>query len=129
MFVLFHSTLHISTHSLTRRLTNFTVKLFSPFFISTHSLTRRLTLPYYSTGYQSLISTHSLTRRLTVTKSIFYPAIAYFNSQPHKEADTTNIFLTPIHIISTHSLTRRLTILQLLFLLFVLFQLTASQGG
>ena len=40
---------------------------------------------------QMIISTHSLTRRLTVTKSKFCPVIAYFNSQPHKEADKDSI--------------------------------------
>ena len=56
----------ISTHSLTRRLTQFSPASFFHLTISTHSLTRRLT------GYRSRltryisISTHSLTRRLTI---------------------------------------------------------------
>ena len=75
----------------------------------------------------------------------------YFNSQPHKEADTvykTDGFVSDIsthsltrrltrrsrhqerkHTISTHSLTRRLTLMTMIILREALFQLTASQGG
>ena len=38
-----------------------------------------------------------------------YLRIWYFNSQPHKEADRSQGFLSEVYIISTHSLTRRLT--------------------
>ena len=36
--------------------------------------------------------------------------LKHFNSQPHKEADRSQGFLSESYIISTHSLTRRLTI-------------------
>ena len=55
------------------------------------------------------ISTHSLTRRLT--NCVYYQRKnnEHFNSQPHKEADTTCFVLSILICISTHSLTRRLT--------------------
>ena len=120
---------HISTHSLTRRLTErcFLVKQVNNHFnsqpheeadwcdcrkhhyrnISTHSLTRRLTT-YDSNVIASMpISTHSLTRRLT--SRLTYPV--------------------EVNGISTHSLTRRLTAWARLKLKEMIFQLTASRGG
>ena len=100
--------------------------------ISTHSLTRRLTerSVYQSNGVY--ISTHSLTRRLTFQQIFMIVLKCYFNSQPHKEADRIRQALTvsmecnfnsqphkeadpsvphgkSTQYISTHSLTRRLT--------------------
>ena len=99
-------------------------------FISTHSLTRRLTDRYIIVLYLlivfqltasqggwriykcscsdcSSISTHSLTRRLTEFSGILIRQ-RDFNSQPHKEADAWSNVL--------HSSWHK-------------FQLTASQGG
>ena len=56
----------ISTHSLTRRLTDNEAMLRERLSISTHSLTRRLTLVCVYTDKEYAISTHSLTRRLTL---------------------------------------------------------------
>ena len=98
----------ISTHSLTRRLTDNTEQKGKLIWISTHSLTRRLTEEMGKIKLSNIISTHSLTRRLTCHLVKSSPVSDYFNSQPHKEAD----FL-PNHL-HDH--------LQL-------FQLTASQGG
>ena len=58
---------------------------------------------------QNFISTHSLTRRLTICWAGKQRTPAYFNSQPHKEADTSSTRDTQKQVISTHSLTRRLT--------------------
>ena len=55
------------------------------------------------------ISTHSLTRRLTQIGVPVQISDINFNSQPHKEADTTATLQLIFSIISTHSLTRRLT--------------------
>ena len=77
------------------------------YVISTHSLTRRLTEPDILDFIEEYISTHSLTRRLTV------------NGVAEKDVD----------YISTHSLTRRLTKIIIIILVFIPFQLTASQGG
>ncbi len=57
----------ISTHSLTRRLTNFHDMNLDWLIISTHSLTRRLTSYHFRMRHLEIISTHSLTRRLTTT--------------------------------------------------------------
>ena len=58
-------TILISTHSLTRRLTNTTYTSQIYMTISTHSLTRRLTGNQAEFDRRVQISTHSLTRRLT----------------------------------------------------------------
>ena len=55
--------------------------------ISTHSLTRRLTQYRKNRLHQLRISTHSLTRRLTMSNKELSQLIRNFNSQPHKEAD------------------------------------------
>ena len=122
--------IHISTHSLTRRLTrhgqNF-MQLGSYFNSQPH---KEADLGATARAPANSISTHSLTRRLTAAT----PAICwkcYFNSQPHKEADLfSTARLSPVRDfnsqphkeadagicsfstaipISTHSLTRRLT--------------------
>ena len=99
---------YISTHSLTRRLTgSFTFDLIL-IDISTHSLTRRLTGKIVNHTDNEIISTHSLTRRLTQVRHLYHIWSMYFNSQPHKEADK---------MFNDNEL------------LWLLFQLTASQGG
>ncbi len=98
---------HISTHSLTRRLTFIFAIVFSPSEISTHSLTRRLTSTAKRMITSHIISTHSLTRRLTDSKN----------------------FNRSLQSISTHSLTRRLTKRSFRPFEWWQFQLTASQGG
>ena len=66
----------ISTHSLTKRLTNPANRKFVHMYISTHSLTKRLTT-YYDTYFSSRdISTHSLTKRLTFES---YGTIRFIN--------------------------------------------------
>ena len=61
----------------------------------------------YAMNWWIEISTHSLTRRLTAYIDVYYRQ----------------------KIISTHSLTRRLTTMLMVMLSYLLFQLTASQGG
>ena len=97
--------------------------------ISTHSLTRRLTDLILLANGQSDISTHSLTRRLTVCLISNSSQQENFNSQPHKEADGLLPFICRLDSISTHSLTRRLTKGASCQGSFEAFQLTASQGG
>ena len=55
--------------------------------ISTHSLTRRLTNFLFISILHRIISTHSLTRRLTIVSENHAQSMGHFNSQPHKEAD------------------------------------------
>ena len=98
----------ISTHSLTRRLTETEVIEAVYGTISTHSLTRRLTESGRTDDTIMHISTHSLTRRLTHDTCCTTLQTRYFNSQPHKEADEFLVSDTIAHFI---------------------FQLTASQGG
>ena len=63
----------------------------------------------YAMNWWIEISTHSLTRRLTAYIDVYL----YYRQK----------------IISTHSLTRRLTTMLMVMLSYLLFQLTASQGG
>ena len=51
--------------------------LYKYFFISTHSLTRRLTDYDRNIEMHIAISTHSLTRRLTIYGRILYNAFAF----------------------------------------------------
>ena len=97
----------ISTHSLTRRLTESPNGYVLGKIISTHSLTRRLTIKAIQELSAMVISTHSLTRRLTSGSQSINKRYENFNSQPHKEADSNFrqkhiypklIFLLIIHI-------------------------------
>ena len=122
----------ISTHSLTKRLTEIQRHISAALCISTHSLTKRLTLriiicvnfyiyfnsqPHEEADARATwlqeqidISTHSLTKRLTIGVAAGLDSTGYFNSQPHEEAD--ELRHEPFFsccIISTHSLTKRLT--------------------
>ena len=123
--------INISTHSLTRRLTDIGWHGHKSDDISTHSLTRRLTKILCTMQRKYGISTHSLTRRLTPHPLLLSKFVANFNSQPHKEADHLLLYFcvsfqhfnSQPHkeaddefpdscaacFISTHSLTRRLT--------------------
>ena len=60
----------ISTHSLTKRLTEQAKERGKLTDISTHSLTKRLTIIDTPLIYAILISTHSLTKRLTIVQVI-----------------------------------------------------------
>ena len=99
----------ISTHSLTRRLTDLTRACFQEFPDFNSQPHKEADHTCYHETYRShYISTHSLTRRLTVDDS----AVDMYK------------------IISTHSLTRRLTGHHHTEIVHdVEFQLTASQGG
>ena len=98
----------ISTHSLTKRLTEIVRLSEECEKISTHSLTKRLTVVVdYAMEYTS-ISTHSLTKRLTMLTLYKKGLGIYFNSQPHEEADS-------------HLMMIQLSI--------CIFQLTASRRG
>ena len=99
--------IHISTHSLTRRLTAYIDVYYRQKIISTHSLTRRLTT-------MLMVMLSYLLFQLTASQGgwryiqSLLVLDSHFNSQPHKEADSVSI--KPC----AH---------------FVRFQLTASQGG
>ena len=118
--------------------------------ISTHSLTRRLTNTKqkyrWTSSFQLTASQGGWLRRIreSCVKGYFNSQphkeadhkcvwlcnwLEYFNSQPHKEADNFHQFFQLIPEISTHSLTRRLTISRQGNYHMYIFQLTASQGG
>ena len=124
------ATFIISTHSLTRRLTNWWTEYSNWWFISTHSLTRRLT-KMLERGMNILRFQLTASQGGWPAAFDYYAMLNNFNSQPHKEADKTaktilvhglnfnsqphkeadpceHLFLSATGI-STHSLTRRLT--------------------
>ena len=107
--------LHISTHSLTRRLTTEILLILCILRISTHSLTRRLTrfplCVLVSPGYFNSQPHKEADEKLRILAH----AHLYFNSQPHKEADRLERKEVFIRYISTHSLTRRLTLSKIHF--------------
>ena len=106
---LFRSAIHISTHSLTRRLTQDALNnntLVLHFNSQPHEEADDSVGKVETQGDD--ISTHSLTRRLTFSRLTGYSLSGYFNSQPHEEADK-KLQLQP---------GTRLA-----------FQLTASRGG
>ena len=98
--------------------------------ISTHSLTRRLTQVCKWSKQADCISTHSLTRRLTAI-IVQHPAFPKnFNSQPHKEADifsNASFSLFAYFNSQPHKEADCCSVNKQLH--FVPFQLTASQGG
>ena len=122
---------NISTHSLTKRLTERRY-IWLTSYMYFNSQPHEEADPYgrYTADSQS-ISTHSLTKRLTWTdgqkylKSVFqltasrrgwrqtqlmrWAASGNFNSQPHEEADGKIYSRSGKSKISTHSLTKRLT--------------------
>ena len=78
---------YISTHSLTKRLTMYSICRNSALWFQLTASRRGW--QWLSTWRRILgdISTHSLTKRLTVHFPIFISSLNYFNSQPHEEAD------------------------------------------
>ena len=107
----------------------FRFQFLSQHSISTHSLTRRLTAiivqhPAFPKNFNS--QPH---KEADETKPVLHSHFTHFNSQPHKEADILSVTMSDAVAISTHSLTRRLTLVKAQFLDYLLFQLTASQGG
>ena len=76
-----------------------------------------------------IISTHSPARGLTSLTNMIPRTPIYFNSQPRKGADRAGALLNSITVISTHSPARGLTVEATLPKKFIIFQLTAPQGG
>ena len=80
--------------------------------ISTHSLTKRLTDYVYPKCNEALLFQLTASRRGWQQKrESILRKIKYFNSQPHEEADLSAYNTLIQGCISTHSLTKRLTIL------------------
>ena len=60
--------------------------------ISTHSLIKRLTTTFFASSHAFFISTHSLIKRLTRENFTVNTKTGDFNSQPHKEADFRQVY-------------------------------------
>ena len=99
----------ISTHILTKRMTNSHCLSFCVSHISTHILTKRMTC---QNGYfiiPGVISTHILTKRMTFPPRLSYQLDNHFNSHPHEEDDFAEAGKRYRYLISTHILTKRMT--------------------
>ena len=106
-------------------------KTFWILYISTHILTKRMTEAIMTKNRESRISTHILTKRMTGRSGRVRqeeehfnshpheeddfgmpknsPRISYFNSHPHEEDDMVGQSYVLHNIISTHILTKRMT--------------------
>ena len=80
------------------------------FKISTHILTKRMTDGFPTFCILCVISTHILTKRMTTLQQLVRLSERYFNSHPHEEDDLSlpRSGLSSLHI-STHILTKRMT--------------------
>ena len=100
------------------------------FKISTHILTKRMTDGFPTFCILCVISTHILTKRMTVSVQTPSPRILYFNSHPHEEDDDVSRLQPQTkEVISTHILTKRMTNSVSEPLAFCVFQLTSSRRG
>ena len=78
---------YISTHILTKRMTTTIEEGKKGRKISTHILTKRMTWPRRKMEVHWGISTHILTKRMTFTCPCTHNITFYFNSHPHEEDD------------------------------------------
>ena len=100
------------------------------FKISTHILTKRMTDGFPTFCILCVISTHILTKRMTVSVQTPSPRILYFNSHPHEEDDDVSRLQPQTkEVISTHILTKRMTNLLNVHFCRNVFQLTSSRRG
>ena len=77
--------------------------------ISTHILTKRMTDSERRREWINHISTHILTKRMTDNGTMIELQEKYFNSHPHEEDDTVRRWNHLAICISTHILTKRMT--------------------
>ena len=99
----------ISTHILTKRMTDGFPTFCILCVISTHILTKRMTRTLHGNQQRIVISTHILTKRMTLSSISSYLQKLYFNSHPHEEDDCIYCVWYCLIYISTHILTKRMT--------------------
>ena len=75
--------------------------------ISTHILTKRMTDDIEKSKAAPYISTHILTKRMTVISRLFAKSIIYFNSHPHEEDDSASDISPHILVIFQLTSSRR----------------------
>ena len=142
---------HISTHILTKRMTNSKKEVQSVVHISTHILTKRMTMTGKSRHKERNISTHILTKRMTTASfpasppPIFqltssqrgwrrirrnFKRVSHFNSHPHKEDDASSAAMNRAAFIFQLTSSQRGWQRDLLpSPISISFQLTSSQRG
>ena len=101
----------------------------SSYSISTHILTKRMTEIYEVINYLQNISTHILTKRMTLRKSCDRNTGHISTHILTKRMTIWNLAWKGQGVISTHILTKRMTSAQTLHSLIRLFQLTSSRRG
>ena len=119
----------ISTHILTKRMTDFSHLSNCFRNISTHILTKRMTSVSRFLNPSLYISTHILMKRMTFSDSFNLIIPIYFNSHPHEEDDFHSEFFICYCDISTHILTKRMTNGLYIAVNTPIFQLTSSRRG
>ena len=85
----------ISTHILTKRMTEMVEHGVEEVYISTHILTKRMTSPVMFCSANRNISTHILTKRMTLLHQFCLYLRIHFNSHPHEEDDCMSESLKP----------------------------------
>ena len=87
-----------------------------------------MAMQYYYDHYMC-ISTHILTKRMTIGRELQRMHLMNFNSHPHEEDDNMVCKSIEDRDISTHILTKRMTVPFLIFVRYIIFQLTSSRRG
>ena len=93
----------ISTHILTKRMTASILYGCISTYISTHILTKRMTIVNAYKYLSRYISTHILTKRMTKMNALPFGDNIHFNSHPHEEDDYTSTASISIIIIYFNS--------------------------
>ena len=124
------SVLIISTHILTKRMTQRYCRWIKRVNISTHILTKRMTDLDNIIGGGVPISTHILTKRMTVLAQSGLTAEEHFNSHPHEEDDSVEMsaYRVPYHF-NSHPHEEDDKVLEDFLDSIQIFQLTSSRRG
>ena len=119
----------ISTHILTKRMTQSSLNHYMYLHISTHILTKRMTITSFLIFVALEISTHILTKRMTVLFCSLRPYILFQLTSSRRGWRFCPIECTTRHAISTHILTKRMTMQACPNKYNLTFQLTSSRRG
>ena len=142
----------ISTHILTKRMTDSRTIYHCIEVISTHILTKRMTFPQVIAQEMNIFQLTSSRRGWPRPPVWLYLPLKYFNSHPHEEDDGIPLLIPGYRLhfnshpheeddsfslllfrdftyISTHILTKRMTTYKTYQAAYTLFQLTSSRRG
>ena len=119
----------ISTHILTKRMTIFNISKLCCAVISTHILTKRMTTSLVSYGGSGNISTHILTKRMTYSSDCTCN-LWHFNSHPHEEDDLVSMLIhNRLRYFNSHPHEEDDFNIAMSKIHLIIFQLTSSRRG